>query len=73
MSLFQKSVLNKYIKQLDKAKVDKAYKKYANHFLNLTIQENIRNSKEEEYQGIFLTDLFVTILGSAEKLKPLYL
>lgn len=70
MALFQKSVLNKYLKQLDKAKVDKAYKKYANHFLNLTIQENIRNSKEEEYQGIFLTDLFVTILDFTLKPNP---
>lgn len=70
MSLFQKSVLNKYIKQLEKPKVDKAYKKYANHFLNLTIQENIRNSKEEEYQGIFLTDLFVNILEFTLKPNP---
>jgi type I restriction-modification system DNA methylase subunit len=70
MSLFQKSVLNKYIKQLEKPKVDKAYKKYANHFLNLTIQENIRNSKEEEYQGIFLTDLFVNILDFTLKPNP---
>jgi hypothetical protein len=68
MALYQKSVLNKYLKQLETAKVDKAYKKYANHFLNPTIQENIRNSKEEEYQGIFLTDLFVNVLDYT--LKP---
>ena len=68
MALYQKSVLNKYLKQLEASKVDKAYKKYANHFLNPTIQENIRNSKEEEYQGIFLTDLFVNILDYT--LKP---
>lgn len=68
MALYQKSVLNKYLKQLEASKVDKAYKKYANHFLNPTIQENIRNSKEEEYQGIFLTDLFVNVLEYT--LKP---
>ncbi|WP_339835859.1 N-6 DNA methylase [uncultured Flavobacterium sp.] len=68
MALYQKSVLKKYITLLDKSKVDKAYKKYANHFLNPTIQENIRNSKEEEYQGIFLTDLFVNVLDYT--LKP---
>lgn len=70
MPLYQKSVLNKYLKQLDTPKVDKAYKKYANHFLNLTIQDNIRNSKEEEYQGIFLTDLFVNILDYSLKPSP---
>ena len=70
MPLYQKSVLNKYLKQLDTYKVDKAYKKYANHFLNLTIQDNIRNSKEEEYQGIFLTDLFVNILDYTLKPSP---
>lgn len=70
MALYQKSVLKKYIKQLDKTKVEKAYKKYVNHFLNPTIQENIRNSKEEEYQGIFLTDLFVNILDYTLKPNP---
>ena len=70
MPLYQKSVLNKYLKQLDASKVDKAYKKYANHFLNITIQDNIRNSKEEEYQGIFLTDLFVNILDYTLKPSP---
>lgn len=68
MALCQKSVLKIYITLLDKYKVDKTYKKYANHFLNPTIQENIRNSKEEEYQGIFLTDLFVNVLDYT--LKP---
>ena len=68
MALYQRTVLSKYLKQLEKTKVDKAYKKYAAHFLNPTIQENIRNSKEEEYQGIFLTDLFVNVLDYT--LKP---
>ena len=70
MPLYQKSVLNKYLKQLEASKVDRAYKKYANHFLSPVIQENIRNSKEEEYQGIFLTDLFVTVLDYTLKPNP---
>lgn len=37
--------------------LDRAYKKYSQYFHNPTIQENIKNSKEEEYQGIFLTEL----------------
>ena len=68
MALYQASVLKKYIKQLDTAKLNKAYKKYTKYFLNSTIQENIRNSKEEEYQGIFLTELFVNVLDYT--LKP---
>ncbi|GGF65346.1 Eco57I restriction-modification methylase domain-containing protein [Wenyingzhuangia marina] len=68
MALYQKSVLKNHINQLDTSKVEKAYKKYVKHFLNPTIQDNIRKSKEEEYQGIFLTDLFVNILDYT--LKP---
>ena len=68
MSLFQTSVLKNYINLQEKEVVQKAYKKYVKYFLNPTIQENIRSSKEEEYQGIFLTELFVNILGYT--LKP---
>ncbi|WP_298767582.1 TaqI-like C-terminal specificity domain-containing protein [uncultured Polaribacter sp.] len=68
MSLFQTSVLKNYINLQETALVEKAYKKYAKYFLNPTIQENIRSSKEEEYQGIFLTELFVNILDYT--LKP---
>lgn len=68
MALYQKSVLNKHLKQLEQSKVSKAYKKYVKYFLNPTIQDNIRNSKEEEYQGIFLTELFVNVLDYT--LKP---
>jgi len=68
MALYQTSVLNKYLKQLEQPKVSKAYKKYIKYFLNPTIQDNIRNSKEEEYQGIFLTELFVNVLDYT--LKP---
>ncbi|WP_370397835.1 Eco57I restriction-modification methylase domain-containing protein [Tenacibaculum dicentrarchi] len=68
MSLFQKSVLKKHLKLQQKEVIEKAYKKYTKYFLNPTIQENIRSSKEEEYQGIFLTELFVNILNYT--LKP---
>lgn len=62
MSLFQISVLKKYLKQQDNEAVAKAYKKFTKYFHNPKIQENIRSSKEEEYQGIFLTELFSTVL-----------
>ncbi|WP_282123587.1 hypothetical protein [Algibacter mikhailovii] len=68
MALYQTSVLSKYLKLLDTSLVDKAYKKYTKYFHNTTIQENIKNSKEEEYQGIFLTELFVNVFGYT--LKP---
>ncbi|TRX08210.1 Eco57I restriction-modification methylase domain-containing protein [Flavobacterium gawalongense] len=63
MSLFQPSVLKKYLSQQDSATVQKAYKKYSKYFHNPTIQENIRNSKEEQFQEGFLRELFVDILG----------
>jgi type I restriction-modification system DNA methylase subunit len=63
MSLFQQSVLKKYLSQQDAALVQKAYKKYTKYFHNTAIQENIRNSKEEQFQEGFLRELFVDILG----------
>ena len=57
MPLYQNSVLKKYLKQQDKDAVAKAFKKFAKYFHDSKIQENIRSSKEEEYQGIFLTEL----------------
>ncbi|MBN4077636.1 N-6 DNA methylase [bacterium AH-315-C20] len=63
MALFQKSVLKKFLAQQDQEKVDKAYKKLAAYFHNPEIQENIRESKEEQFQEGFLRELFVTIFG----------
>jgi hypothetical protein len=70
MPLFQTSVLKKHLKLQDSEVIQKAYKKYTNYFHNTTIQENIKNSKEEEFQGIFLTELFVNILGYTLSPKP---
>ena len=71
MSLYQTSVLKSYINLQEDAVIEKAYKKYVKYFLNPTIQENIRSSKEEEYQGIFLTELFVNILDYTQNQKPI--
>lgn len=70
MSLFQNSVLNKYLKGLESEKVTQAYERFISHFHNPTIQENIRNSKEEQYQGEFLIDLFVNVLGYTKNPTP---
>ena len=70
MSLFQNSVINKYLKGLDTRRVDKAWERFKAHFHNPTIQENIRNSKEEQYQGEFLIDLFVNVFGYSKSPTP---
>lgn len=70
MPLFQQSVLNKYLNGLSTLALDEAYDKFTSHFHNTTIQENIRNSKEEQYQGEFLIDLFVNVLGYIKNPAP---
>ncbi len=63
MSLFQRSVLDKYLKQQDGARMAKGYEAFKAHFHDAAIQANIRDSKEEQYQEGFLRDLFVRVLG----------
>jgi type I restriction-modification system DNA methylase subunit len=62
MSIFQKSVINKYLKNLDTAALDKAFGSYKTTFTGEKIAI-IRTVKEEEYQDGFLRDLFVNVLG----------
>lgn len=70
MALFQTSVLKTYLAQQDKTVVERAYKKYTKYFHNLTIQENIKNSKEEQYQAKFLDELFVNVFDYTLNPKP---
>lgn len=63
MSLFQKSVEKKYLNELDSVLIEQKYKQFLEYFGNPTIQENIRNAKEEQFQEGFLRELFVTIFG----------
>jgi len=63
MSLFQKSIEKKYLNDLDSTLIDKKYADFQNYFGDSEIQENIRNSKEEQFQEGFLRELFVSILG----------
>src|SRR6056297_665248 len=63
MSLFQKSVEKKYLDELDSKLIDKKYKAFQKYFGNHEVQENIKNSKEEQFQEGFLRELFVNILG----------
>jgi hypothetical protein len=63
MSLFQQTIIEKYFQSVNHDKIHSAFQLFSSTFLNPAIQENIRNSKEEQYQEGFLRDLFVNILG----------
>ena len=60
---FQNSVIKKYLAALDNERVTKAWEDYKAYFLNKEIQDNIRSSKEEQFQEGFLRELFVKVLG----------
>ena len=61
--LFQKTVLKKYLAMLPAEQVSKAWEQYRNYFLNSDIQQNILQSKEEQFQEGFLRELFVKVFG----------
>jgi len=63
MAIFQKSIQKKYLRGLNENQVNEAWERFKSHFHNSAIQENIRRSKEEQYQGEFIIDLFVKVLG----------
>jgi signal recognition particle GTPase len=70
MAIFQKTVLAKYLKLQDFDKVDKAFKKYSKYFHNAERQQNIRDSKEEQFQEGFLRELFVNVLDYTLNPEP---
>ena len=70
MPLFQNSVVTKQLQSQDKSKLALQWNVFTNHFQNSDIQDNIRNSKEEQYQGEFLIDLFVNVLGYTKNPTP---
>ena len=67
MGIFQKSVINKHLANLDKEQVEKAYQKFKENYTPAKI-EKIKQLKEEEYQDGFLRDVFVDVFGYT--LKP---
>lgn len=72
MPLFQKSVVRKYLNNQNQRNLNEKWEDFTNHFQNISIQENIRGLKEEEYQEGFLRDLFVKILGYTLRPQPHY-
>jgi len=71
MGLFQSATLKKYL-TAEGDKIVAAYGLYSTYFHNSEIQENIRNSKEEQFQEGFLRELFVKILGYTLNPAPNY-
>ena len=72
MQIFQRNILNKYIESLDFPMIEERYKRYSDYFLDPAIQENIHQSKEEQFQEGFLRELFVKILGYTLNPSPNY-
>ena len=69
---FQKNVVRKYVATLPVDIVSEAWKRYQVYFLNASIQANIRQSKEEQFQEGFLRELFVKVLGYTLNPSPDY-
>jgi len=63
MSIFQKSVVNKYLKSLDENTVNQAFETFNKYFKDHFRLTNIMLLKEENYQEGFLRELFVEVLG----------
>lgn len=61
--LFQKNIIKKYLSMLSSELTTTAWTQYSKYFLNAEIQQNIRQSKEEQFQEGFLRELFVKVLG----------
>ena len=69
---FQNSVIKKYLASLEAEKVNQAWEIYQVYFLNPAVQENIRASKEEQFQEGFLRELFVKVFGYTLNPTPDY-
>lgn len=61
--LFQKNIIKKYLSMLPSELTATAWTQYCKYFLNAEIQQNIRRSKDEQFQEGFLRELFVKVLG----------
>ena len=54
MSIFQKSIVKKHISSENPEVLKAKWNLFTSYFHNATIQENIYNSKEEQFQEGFL-------------------
>ncbi len=70
--LFQKNIVKKYLGLLNEELTKEAWDKYQAYFLNDEIQQNIQQSKEEQFQEGFLRELFVKVLSYTLNPSPGY-
>ena len=70
MSIFQKSIVKKHISSENQEVLKAKWNLFTSYFHNVTIQENIYNSKEEQFQEGFLRELFVKVLGYTLNPEP---
>lgn len=70
--LFQKTIIKKYLALIDEEVVCTAWKQFQAYFLDVQIQANIQQSKEEQFQEGFLRELFVKVLGYTLNPSPDY-
>ena len=70
--LFQKTIVNKYKQALPKEITNQPWEAFQQYFLNKDIQQNILQSKEEQFQEGFLRELFVKVLGYTLNPSPDY-
>ncbi len=63
MSLFQKIIVNRHLKNLNIEKAQQAFDMYKQYFSDKIRLTNIMLLKEENYQEGFLRELFVEVLG----------
>ena len=61
--LFQKNIVKKYKNTLPADETSAPWQQFQRYFLNEEIQQNILQSKEEQFQEGFLRELFVNVLG----------
>jgi hypothetical protein len=59
--MFQKSVIDKYLKEMDKNLIKSSYERFKAVFCHAETIRNIEASKEEQYQEGFLTLTFSCI------------
>ena len=70
--LFQKTIIKKYLNALPLEETSVPWQRYQQYFLNEEIQQNIQQSKEEQFQEGFLRELFVKVLGYTLNPSPDY-
>jgi type I restriction-modification system DNA methylase subunit len=70
MALFQKSVLKKYLGDINKELLQTSWQQFQLHFHNAAKQQNIRNANEVQYQEGFLRELFTDVLGYTLNPQP---